>query len=117
MDFYHWVTAITLATLVGLHTGIALRAFFFNPPVTLFFWAMLTLAKIVYPQSTTVALFLALIALVGLVGWRVYYIYKDWSSRSLRVVVACFLLCVFVAGSLYEVASDLYKIASDLISE
>ena len=91
---------ISFTTAVALYAAVAWRAFFFKPPVTLVIGGGLTLASLVFTVVPIVGLILVGVALLGLVGWHIYYICKDWKSRSLRWVVSGFLACAVATGAL-----------------
>lgn len=86
----YWAALVAATVALLLYVPIAVRAFFFRPPVTMAFLIIFAVSAVVGASAQAVGMVIAMVGAVALVGWHTYYVYVDWKSRSLRWLVGGF---------------------------
>ncbi|MGL5631646.1 MAG: hypothetical protein ACRDD3_04725 [Azovibrio sp.] len=98
-----WTHLVLLSAAIVLHFIITFKALFYDPRLLLIAAGSCIMGVFVYNNfSELIGQIMLMIALLFYISGQCYYMAKDWSSRSLKILFALFILCAIPSIALVE---------------
>lgn len=98
-----WPHVILLSAAIVAHFVITFRALFYDPRLILVAAGAFIMGAFVYNNfSELIGQIMLMVALLFYISGQCYYLAKEWSSRSLKILFALFILCAIPSAALVE---------------